>query len=63
MNTYFENYWDAEDPDVDVEEMKKSDSKAKFVHGRCFRKTIPLTVEATEIEDEVPDAKKKETHA
>ena len=32
-------------PDVDVEEMKKSDSKSKYVHGRCWRITIPLTLE------------------
>ena len=63
MNTYFNNYWDEENTDVDVEEMTKSDSKAKFVHGSCFRITIPLTGEATEIEDEVPDAKRRKTHA
>ena len=38
-------------PDVDVEEMKKSDSKSKYVHGRCWRKTIPLTL-ATEKSDD-----------
>ena len=27
-------------PDVDVEEMKKSDSKDKYVHCKCLRKTI-----------------------
>ena len=31
-------------PDIDVEEMKKSDSKAKYFHGRCQRKTTPLTL-------------------
>ena len=29
-------------PDVDEEEMKKSDSQSKYVHGRCGRITIPL---------------------
>ena len=38
-------------PDVDVEEMKKSDSKSKYVHGRCFRRSIPLTLQTIETED------------
>ena len=29
-------------PDVDVDEMKRSNSKSKFVHWRCYRKTEPL---------------------
>ena len=37
-------------PDVDVEEMKKSDSKSKYVHGRCLRRTIPLTLDETDSE-------------
>ena len=32
-------------PDVDPEEMKKSDSKSKYVHVRCLRMTFPLTLE------------------
>ena len=44
---HLETYW-FPNPDVDVEEMKKSDSKSKYVHGRCSRKTIPLTLETTE---------------
>ena len=38
-------------PDVDVEEMKKSDSKSKYVHGVCWRTTIPL--ETRQFEDEM----------
>ena len=38
-------------PDVDVEEMKKSDSKSKYVHGGCFRRTIPLTLQTIETQD------------
>ena len=30
-------------PDVDVEEMKQSNSKSKYVHVYCERITIPLT--------------------
>ena len=42
MKTY---KWDLK-ADVDVEEMKKSDSKDKFVHCWCRRETYHLTVEA-----------------
>ena len=31
------------DPDVDPEEMKKSDSKDKFVYSSCWRRTQCLT--------------------
>ena len=31
-------------PDVDPEEMKKSDSKSKYVHGVCDRETYSLTL-------------------
>ena len=49
-------------PDVDVEEMKKSDSKAKYVHVQCCRRTLSLKTEINQIEDEVPDAKKRKFH-
>ena len=38
-------------PDVDVEEMKKSDSKSKYVHVRCRRLTIPLILASEETDD------------
>ena len=31
--------------DVDVAEMTKSDSKSKYLQGKCWRKTIPLAIE------------------
>ena len=34
--------------DVDVKEMKKSDSKDKFVHSVCFRETLHLTLESNQ---------------
>ena len=40
VKTYF---WP--NPDVDEEEMKKSDSKDKFVHGRCYRRTKVLKLD------------------
>ena len=59
LKTYSQYDFRGENPDVDVEEMKKSDSKSKYVHGYCLRWTIPLTLETTENEDEVSDAKKR----
>ena len=46
LNTYLD-YMDqvVKNPDVDVEEMKKSDSKSKYVHGHCYRETTPLRLE------------------
>ena len=54
---HLKSYWDYDidglNPDVDVEEMKKSDSKSKYVHGRCWRKTISLTLGTSLVEDEI----------
>ena len=41
FKTYLD-YWSGLNPDVDVEEMQKSDSKSKYVHGSCRRWIIPL---------------------
>ena len=41
MNTFYYSLF----ADVDPEEMKKSDSKQKYVLGRCFRKTKLLNVD------------------
>ena len=51
LKTYWD-YYDGKNPDVDVEEMKKSDSKSKYVHGHCWRETIPLRLEASENKDQ-----------
>ena len=40
----YHNYIEGEDPDVDPEEMKKSDSKDKFVYTSCCRITECLTL-------------------
>ena len=37
-------HYSGANPDVDPEELKKSDSKAKFVHGRCYRYTTILSL-------------------
>ena len=47
LNTYWDHYF-GENPDVNAEEMKKSDSKSKFVHGKCFRRTYSLTLDKNE---------------
>ena len=44
LKTYLEHYYE-QNPDVDIDEMKRSDSKSKYVHGRCVRYTILLTLE------------------
>ena len=58
LKTYSDHFY-GRNPDVDIDEMKKSDSKSKYVHGRCRRTTIPLTTEIAANEDVVPDAKKR----
>ena len=48
LKTYAE-YFAGNNPDVNVEEMKKSDSKSKYIHGFCWRITIPLTLVKTHL--------------
>ena len=45
LRTYWGYYVYDENPDVDPEEMKRSDSRSKYLHGSCGRLTIPLTLE------------------
>ena len=42
------SYWSEFDADVDVEEMKQSDSKDKYVHSWCKRKTGHLSLESNQ---------------
>ena len=58
LKTYFA-FYDGKNPDVDVEEMNKSDSKSKYVHAMCCRLTIPLTLKTTANGDELEDINKK----
>ena len=53
MNTYLYGI----DVDVDKEEMKKSDSKDKYVQTACIRRTTLLTLDSnpTPFEDEISD--------
>ena len=41
-------YWFQIHADVDVEEMKKSDSKDKYLHSLCIRETVHLTLESNQ---------------
>ena len=50
LKTYVDHFH-GKNPDVDVEEMNKSDSKSKYVHGVCSRVTIPLTLATEESYD------------
>ena len=57
--TYLEHYC-GRNPDVDAEEMKKSDSKSKYVHGQCFRTTTRLALEPNfELEKDDKISKKR----
>ena len=43
LKTYLSHY-NGNNPDVNIDEMKRSDSKSKYVHGRCIRLTVSLTL-------------------
>ena len=61
LSTYLEHLY-GRNPDVNAEEMKKSDSPSKFVHGRCLRWTTLLTLESKRkqaTDDDNPKTKKK----
>jgi len=47
------------DPDVHVEEMKRSDSKSKFVHASCFRITMLLNLEDIDAENKTENLNPK----
>ena len=44
LRSYFDHSFNQINPDVDVEEMKRSNSRSKFVHARCWRETELLKV-------------------
>ena len=50
LETYYHHVI-GKNPDVDVEEMNKSDSNSKYVHAVCQRFTMLLTLETMETED------------
>ena len=50
LKTYLYHFLERKNLDVDVEEMKKSDSKSKYVHVNCLRTTMHLNVKAIDVE-------------
>ena len=44
LSSYSDHFY-GRNPDVDAEEMKKSDSSSKYVYGQCLRWTTLLTLE------------------
>ena len=50
LNTYWD-YYHGWNPDVNVEEMKKSNSKSKYVHANIYRRTIPFDSSFENIRD------------
>ena len=44
---HFKTYYFKDDADVDAEEMKKSSSTSKYVHGTCLRHTFVLKMKQT----------------
>ena len=47
LNTYLVYHaFDGEDPDVDEEEMKKSNSKDRYIFCECKRETIKLSLDS-----------------
>ena len=55
MMTYSATFSDyrKDNADVDEDEMKKSDSKDKYVHGRCYRWTKVLNLDQTSSESTI----------
>ena len=51
LTTYSRHYF-GRNPDVHPEEMKRSDSRSKYVHGRCWRRTIHLALESNKNQSE-----------
>ena len=61
LNSYLNYPIHGRNPDVDPVEMKKSDSTDKYLHGRCWRRTFPLTLEKnTEQEIEEQEIEEQE---
>ena len=60
LDTYSKHY-DGKNPDVDTDEMKKSDSKSKYAQGHCYRRTIALKLESKQnekTENDLSDTKR-----
>ena len=47
--------------DVDIEEMKKSNSKSKYIHCYCFRETIPLKLKSNQTSEAESEERSSQT--
>ena len=54
LNSFYD-FGNGFDPDVDPEEMLKSDSKNKYLHANCWRKTVRLTLAKDVLDDADPN--------
>ena len=48
FQTFYDGIYGAQNPDVDEDEMRMSESKSKFIHGDCQRKTYRVGIHAWE---------------
>jgi len=49
----YQDSFNSKNPDVGFEEMQQSNSKSKYVHGHCWRRSFHLILETNQFEDEV----------
>ena len=56
LKSYLHHYY-GKNPDVDIDEMKRSDSKSKYVHSHCWRYTELLTLEQSQTKTSVENSK------
>ena len=54
LGTYWKHYR-GQNPDVNDEEMKRSDSKSKYVQGSCRRLTIELALKSNQMQESDDD--------
>ena len=52
LSSYVDSF-NSKNPDVGFEEMERSNSNSKYVHGYCWRRTFPLILETNQFENEV----------
>ena len=51
-------YYPDENPDVQNEEMKRSNSKDKYLHAECWRWVIPLNVDLKIMQENINASEK-----
>ena len=56
MWSYFDYLVYGRDPDIQKEEMDKSESKSKFVRGQCWRETFMIYAEDNDSDTDTDDS-------